>query len=281
MTKAGAITRSVVIEREMPHPPERVWRALTQGALIEEWLMGNDFQPVVGHRFNFRAVPMPHWNGVVDCQVLVVEPYQRLSYSWNASGEEATGGLKSVVTWTLTPTKGGVLVRIEQLASSLKTRPTIRAQTMAGSGTSAAWSGWLQGSAENEADHPLSSTTRDVALGARRPDHRRVVLRVFRTRGDTLIFLIVGTGFATAIIAGLGEIVFGHSGVPLPASLMIYPTLSRTSYLRCSLSALSFCTFLACPITNSSKKTDRSAGCPSGNVCQIPRLRPKQPPPTL
>jgi len=152
---------------------------------------------------------------------------------------------------------------------------------MAGSGTSAAWSGWLQGSAENEADHPLSSTTRDVALGARRPDHRRVVLRVFRTRGDTLIFLIVGTGFATAIIAGLGEIVFGHSGVPLPASLMIYPTLSRTSYLRCSLSALSFCTFLACPITNSSKKTDRSAGCPSGNVCQIPRLRPKQPPPTL
>jgi uncharacterized protein YndB with AHSA1/START domain len=114
MTKAGAITRSVVIEREMPHPPERVWRALTQGALIEEWLMGNDFQPVVGHRFNFRAVPMPHWNGVVDCQVLVVEPYQRLSYSWNASGEEATGGLKSVVTWTLTPTKGGVLVRMEQ-----------------------------------------------------------------------------------------------------------------------------------------------------------------------
>ena len=106
-------------------------------------------------------------------------------------------------------------------------------------------------------------------------------LGFFRTRGDTLIVLIVGTGFATAIIAGLGEIVFGHSGVPLPASLMIYPTLSRTSYLRCSLSALSFCTFLACPITNSSKKTDRSAGCPSGNVCQIPRLRPKQPPPTL
>ena len=115
MTKAGAITRSVVIEREMPPPPERVWRALTQGALIEEWLMENDFQPVVGHRFNFRSVPMPHWNGLVDCQVLVVEPYQRLSYSWNASGEEATGGLKSVVTWTLTPTKGGVLVRIEQL----------------------------------------------------------------------------------------------------------------------------------------------------------------------
>jgi len=115
MTKPAATTRSIVIEREMPYPPERVWRALTQGALIEEWLMENDFQPVVGHRFNFRATPMPHWNGIVDCQVLVVEPNQRLSYSWNASGEEAASGLKTLVIWTLTPTKGGVLLRMEQL----------------------------------------------------------------------------------------------------------------------------------------------------------------------
>jgi uncharacterized protein YndB with AHSA1/START domain len=106
-------TRSVVVERVMPHPPEKVWRALTQSPLIEEWLMQNDFQPVVGHRFNFCATPMPHWNGVVDCQVLVVEPNARLSYSWNASGEEAEG-LKTVVTWTLTPTKGGTHVRMEQ-----------------------------------------------------------------------------------------------------------------------------------------------------------------------
>jgi len=78
----------------MPHPPGKVWRALTQGPLIEEWLMQNDFQPVVGHRFDFRAAPIPHWNGVVDCQVLVVEPNQRLFYSWNASGEKAAGGLR-------------------------------------------------------------------------------------------------------------------------------------------------------------------------------------------
>ncbi len=70
MTKPAAATRSIVIEREMLHPPEKIWRALTQSALIEEWLMKNDFQPVPGHRFNFRAAPMPHWNGVVDCQVL-------------------------------------------------------------------------------------------------------------------------------------------------------------------------------------------------------------------
>jgi uncharacterized protein YndB with AHSA1/START domain len=114
MTEPAAATRSLVIEREMAHPPQKVWRALTQGPLIEEWLMKNDFQPVVGRRFNFRATPMPHWNGVVDCQVLVFEPEERLSYSWNASGEEAAGGLKTVVSWTLTPTPGGTLVRMEQ-----------------------------------------------------------------------------------------------------------------------------------------------------------------------
>jgi uncharacterized protein YndB with AHSA1/START domain len=110
MTKP-ARTCSLVVEREMPHPSEKIWRALTQGPLIEEWLMKNDFQPVVGHRFNLRATPMPHWNGVTGCEVLVVEPNQRLSYSWNALGEEAAGGLKTVVTWTLTPAKGGTHVR--------------------------------------------------------------------------------------------------------------------------------------------------------------------------
>jgi uncharacterized protein YndB with AHSA1/START domain len=106
MTKPAA-ARSLVVERVMPHPSEKIWRALTQSLLIEERLMKNDFRPVVGHRFNLRTTPMPHWNGVTDCEVLVVEPNERLSYSWNASGEEAAGGLKTVVTWILTPTKGG------------------------------------------------------------------------------------------------------------------------------------------------------------------------------
>jgi uncharacterized protein YndB with AHSA1/START domain len=76
--------------------------------------MKNDFAPVVGHLFNFRTTPVPHWNGIVDCEVLVVEPCRRLSYSWKASGEEAAGGLRTVVTWTLTPTAAGIRVRMEQ-----------------------------------------------------------------------------------------------------------------------------------------------------------------------
>ena len=101
-------TRSLVIEKELPHPPEKIWRALTQGPLLKEWLMDNDFQPVVGHRFNFRSTPMPNWNGIIDSEVMVVEPNKKLSYSWNSMG------LVSVVVWTLMATSGGTLVRMEQ-----------------------------------------------------------------------------------------------------------------------------------------------------------------------
>ena len=110
-----AATRSLVIEREMPHPPEKIWRALTLEPLIADWLMKNDFEPTVGRKFNFRADPQQHWNGVTDCEVLSVDPFKRLSYSWNASGAEAANGLKTVVAWTLTLAKDGhTLVRMEQ-----------------------------------------------------------------------------------------------------------------------------------------------------------------------
>src|ERR1700756_4418943 len=103
MTDTATKTRSVVVEREIPHPPEKIWRALTEPHLIEEWLMKNDFQPAVDHRFNLRG----DW-GAVDCQVLETEPHKTLSYKWDAMG------LESVVTWTLTPTRTGTHLRMEQ-----------------------------------------------------------------------------------------------------------------------------------------------------------------------
>jgi uncharacterized protein YndB with AHSA1/START domain len=103
MNEASAETLSVVVEREFPYPPEKIWRALTQPKLIEDWLMQNDFQPVVNHRFSFRA----DW-GAVNCQVMEVEPNTTLSYSW---GDDV---LRSVVTWTLSRTRTGTLLRMEQ-----------------------------------------------------------------------------------------------------------------------------------------------------------------------
>jgi uncharacterized protein YndB with AHSA1/START domain len=103
MNLATTETRSVIVEREIAFPPEKLWRALTQPHLIEAWLMKNDFVPVVDHRFSLRA----DW-GAVDCQVLVVEPNKTLSYTW------AAHGLESIVTWTLTPTGTGTHLRMEQ-----------------------------------------------------------------------------------------------------------------------------------------------------------------------
>jgi len=115
MDDAAAATKSIVVERTVAHPPEKVWRALTTSELIAAWLMQNDFEPRLGHRFNFRARPIPNmWNGVTDCEVLAIDEPRRLVYSWNASGEEAEGGLKTIVTWTITPVDGGAHVRMEQ-----------------------------------------------------------------------------------------------------------------------------------------------------------------------
>ncbi len=104
MNQAATETSSVVVEREIAFPPEKIWRALTQPHLIEEWLMKNDFKPAKDHRFNLRG----DW-GTVDCQVLAIEPNKMLSYTWAAMG------LESVVTWTLTPTSTGTHLRMEQI----------------------------------------------------------------------------------------------------------------------------------------------------------------------
>jgi len=110
MTTSAPETLSVVVEREFPFPPERIWRALTQPHLIEEWLMKNDFEAVVGHRFNLRG----DWGGVLDCEVLAIQPNRTLSYTWNFAHDDAAYNLQSVVTFTLTATSTGTQLRMEQ-----------------------------------------------------------------------------------------------------------------------------------------------------------------------
>lgn len=103
MTEATPEIRTVVIERDFAHKPEKLWRALTQPHLLQEWLMQSDFAPALGHKFRFTA----DWGGI-DCKVREIEPQRTLSYSWDAYG------LESTVTWTLTPTSGGTQLRMEQ-----------------------------------------------------------------------------------------------------------------------------------------------------------------------
>ena len=110
MTQTDAERRTVTIEREFPHPAERIWRALTQPHLIEEWPMKSDFAPVVGHRFNLRG----EWGGVLDCEVLTIEPNRTLAYTWNFANDDLAFALESTVTFTLTPTASGTHLRVEQ-----------------------------------------------------------------------------------------------------------------------------------------------------------------------
>lgn len=110
MNQAATETRIAIVEREFPHPPERLWRALTQPHLIEEWLMKNDFVPEVGHRFKLSG----EWGGVLDCEVLEIEPNRTLSYSWNFDHEDPAYNLESVVTFALEPRGTGTHLRVEQ-----------------------------------------------------------------------------------------------------------------------------------------------------------------------
>ena len=109
---AEAATKSIVVERVIPQP-EKIWRALTQAAMIAEWLMENDFKAVVGDKFKFHATPMLGWKGYTNCEVLEVDEPRKLVYSWG-DGAESDSGIKTIVTWTPRPEAGGKLVRMEQ-----------------------------------------------------------------------------------------------------------------------------------------------------------------------
>lgn len=103
-------TLTVTIEREFAHPPAKLWRALTQPHLIAEWLMRNDFAAVVGHKFNLSG----EWGGTLDCEVLEVESERILAYRWDYHNPDPQFDLRSIVTFTLTPTPRGTLLRMEQ-----------------------------------------------------------------------------------------------------------------------------------------------------------------------
>jgi uncharacterized protein YndB with AHSA1/START domain len=101
--------RDLLFERFLNHPPERVWRALTESELMGRWMMETDFQPVVGHRFQLRTEPGPTFDGVLYGEVVTVDPPRLLAYTF-------IGGImkyETTVIWTLTPQAGGTLLKLE------------------------------------------------------------------------------------------------------------------------------------------------------------------------
>ena len=97
----------IVVDYDLPGPPAKVWRTLTDPALLGSWLMENDIKAEVGHQFMFRSTPMGDWDGTVRCEVLEVVPLERLRYSWRGSSLDTT------VTWTLTATASGTRLHLE------------------------------------------------------------------------------------------------------------------------------------------------------------------------
>jgi uncharacterized protein YndB with AHSA1/START domain len=98
---------TIRVQATYPHPPERVWQALTDPRAIAEWLMPNDFEPRLGHRFQFRVANAKGWSGVVDCQVTELTPPRRLAYTW------ASDKVDTRVSWTLEPTNEGTRLVLE------------------------------------------------------------------------------------------------------------------------------------------------------------------------
>jgi uncharacterized protein YndB with AHSA1/START domain len=110
---APAQTEAITFEFELAHPPDKVWRALTDPELLSEWLLpvaGLKLEP--GAAFSFKTEPHPGWDGTVSCELVEIDPERKLSYTWRAPF------LDTVVTFTLTPTPEGT--RLSLVQSGLK-----------------------------------------------------------------------------------------------------------------------------------------------------------------
>jgi len=108
-------TESVSFDFDLPHPPEKVWRALTDPTLLSEWLLpvfGLKLEP--GAEFMFKTQPHPPWDGVVNCRMIEIEPNRKLTYAWTVPF------LDTVVTFTLTPTTSGTRLSLLQSGFTAK-----------------------------------------------------------------------------------------------------------------------------------------------------------------
>ena len=108
-TTARGQTESLSFEFDLKHPPQKVWRALTDPVLLSEWLLPvTGLKLDLGEAFTFKTQAYPGWDGTVSCRMLTIEPQRQLSYTWSVPG------LDTVVTFTLTPTASGTKLSLVQ-----------------------------------------------------------------------------------------------------------------------------------------------------------------------
>ena len=108
-TTARSQTESISFEFDLHHSPAKVWRALTDPALLAEWLLPVfDLELEPGAAFTFKTQPHPGWDGSVNCRFLEIEPQRKLSYRW------VVVDMDTVVTFTLTPTASGTRLSLVQ-----------------------------------------------------------------------------------------------------------------------------------------------------------------------
>ncbi|MBL8131788.1 MAG: SRPBCC domain-containing protein [Anaerolineae bacterium] len=123
--------REIHIERYYRQPPERVWDALTDPTHLAAWYMPNNFRAEVGHTFTFRTDPAPGFDGLLHCEVVVVERPHKLAYTFRGGWMDRS----TLVTWTLLPQDGGTLLRLEHTGFTALSDPAIRTILESGWGT--------------------------------------------------------------------------------------------------------------------------------------------------
>jgi uncharacterized protein YndB with AHSA1/START domain len=100
---------AISFELDLKHSPAKVWRALTEPALLAQWLLpAFDFKLEPGAAFKFKTDPVQGWDGIVNATMLEVEPQHKLRYAW------VVGDIDTVMTFTLTPTASGTQLSIVQ-----------------------------------------------------------------------------------------------------------------------------------------------------------------------
>jgi uncharacterized protein YndB with AHSA1/START domain len=103
------MSQAVHLEVFYPYPPERVWQVLTDRRALASWMMENDFEPRLGHRFRFYSYPLPGLKTTIQCEVVELEEPTRLVYTW----KESPTAEPSLVIWTLNPVANGTQLRLK------------------------------------------------------------------------------------------------------------------------------------------------------------------------